>query len=144
MALTKEALHVLTSNKKGKLLRWQNCNLSHTAEICCCLCAAALLQELGTPAQQEVGIKLEFLERAKGDDGSTQIQKLLDIVKEKSATHYGALPKVCKADYATSQCCFAKCKLSMSNFADDAAGQARGQVDRSVGIRTGKVRLAAS
>jgi len=55
-----------------------------------------LLQELVTPAQQEAGVKLQFLERAKGEDGSTQIQKLLDVLKEQAAEgSIGALPKVC-------------------------------------------------
>ena len=61
--------------------------------------AAALLQELVDPAQQQAGIKLEFLERAKGEDGSTQIQKLVDVLKEQTAqSSVGALPKVRAVD----------------------------------------------
>ena len=57
--------------------------------------AAALLQELVTPAQHEANIKLQFLERGKGDDGSAQIQKLIDVLG-KQAAHgsVGTLPKV--------------------------------------------------
>ncbi len=57
--------------------------------------AAALLQELVTPAQHEANIKLQFLERGKGEDGSAQIQKLIDVLKKQAAQgSVGALPKV--------------------------------------------------
>ena len=57
--------------------------------------AAALLQELVTPAQHEANIKLQFLERAKGEDGSAQIQKLIDVLKKQAAQgSVGTLPKV--------------------------------------------------
>jgi len=57
--------------------------------------AAALLQELVTPAQHEANIKLQFLERAKGEDGSAQIQKLINVLKNQAAQgSVGALPKV--------------------------------------------------
>lgn len=57
--------------------------------------AAALLQELVTPAQHEANIKLQFLERAKGEDGSAQIQKLVDVLKKQAAQgNVGTLPKV--------------------------------------------------
>lgn len=60
------------------------------------LCAASLLQELVEPAQQEAGIKLQFFERAKTEDGSTQIQKLLDVIKEQCPqSTVGALSKAC-------------------------------------------------
>lgn len=71
MLFTKEDLYVLTSSKK-----------------------AALLQELVTPAQHEANIKLQFLERAKGEDGSAQIQKLIDVLKKQAAQgSVGTLPK---------------------------------------------------
>lgn len=55
--------------------------------------AAALLHELVGPAQKEADIKLEFFERAKGDDGSAHIHKMIDIAKEANGS-VGALPKV--------------------------------------------------
>lgn len=58
------------------------------------LLAAALLQELVGPAQSEVGIKLEFLERAKGDDGSSKIQSLLDLLQAQDGANVGTVPKV--------------------------------------------------
>ena len=58
------------------------------------LLAAALLQELVSPAQSEAGIKLEFLERAKGDDGSSKIDSLLDLLKAQDGANVGTLPKV--------------------------------------------------
>lgn len=55
--------------------------------------AAALLHELVEPAQNEADVKLEFFERAKGDDGSAHIQKMIEILKEADGS-IGALPKV--------------------------------------------------
>lgn len=55
--------------------------------------AAALLHELVGPAQKEADIKLEFFERAKGDDGSAHIQKMIDILRRANGS-VGALPKV--------------------------------------------------
>ena len=55
--------------------------------------AAALLHELVGPAQNEADVKLEFFERAKGDDGSTHIQKMIDILKGANGS-VGALLKV--------------------------------------------------
>ncbi len=71
--------------------------------------AAALLQELVTPAQHEANIKLQFLERGKGEDGSAQIQKLIDVLKKQAAQgSVGALPKVHTRAYGLhcNECCF--------------------------------------
>ena len=101
MVFTKETLHILTSSKKGRKM----CSLATSQATASnihkliILSAAALLQELVDPAQQQAGIKLEFLERAKGEDGSTQIQKLVDVLKEQTAqSSVGALPKVRAVD----------------------------------------------
>ncbi|KAL3130646.1 hypothetical protein ABBQ38_008037 [Trebouxia sp. C0009 RCD-2024] len=69
MLFTKEAVYVLTSTKK-----------------------AALLHELVGPAQKEADIKLIFFERAKGDDGSAHIQKMIEILKGANGS-VGTLPK---------------------------------------------------
>lgn len=55
--------------------------------------AAALLHELVGPAQNDADVKLEFFERAKGDDGSAHIQKMIDVMKGANGS-VGALPKV--------------------------------------------------
>lgn len=98
MLFTKEAVHVLTSTKKGNslLLRFHdNCPMSHSLSLTLhkLTHAAALLHELVGPAQDEADVKLEFFERAKGDDGSAHIQKMIDILKEANGS-IGALPKV--------------------------------------------------
>lgn len=71
--------------------------------------AAALLHELAGPAQHEADVKLEFFERAKGDDGSAHIQKMIDILKGANGS-VGALPKV----VSCLSCCdtsLARCPL---------------------------------
>lgn len=70
------------------------------------LLVAALLQELVSSAQSEAGIKLEFLERAKGDDGSSKIDILLGLLKDQDGANVGTLPKVepsCKASRSYTQ-----------------------------------------
>lgn len=69
-----------------------------TAATDCIFCyfAASLLQELVGPTQADVGISIQFLERPKGEDGSSEIQKLLDMLKEQEGSSLGTLPKVCR------------------------------------------------
>lgn len=110
MVLTKQELHILTSSKKGRvsLHTWlyscfqMSCIHKYISENLHVLCAAALLQELVGPAQSEAGVKLEFLERAKGDDSSSRIQSLLDLVKAQNGANIGTLPKVRYASLLTS------------------------------------------
>lgn len=64
--------------------------------------AAALLQELVGPAQSEAGIKIEFLERAKGDDGSSKIQTLIDLLKAQEEANVGTLPKESLSSFLAS------------------------------------------
>ena len=111
MIFTKQALHILTSSKKGNL-ELMATHQAMKALLYSCFCdaliaacffalmkelvlvAAALLQELVSPAHSEAGIKLQFLERAKGDDGSSKIDSLLDLLKAQDGANVGTLPKV--------------------------------------------------
>ena len=99
MVFTKDALHILTSKKKGGAFDCVQQSRRHhvlTAAIDCIFCyvAASLLQELVGPTQSDVGISIHFLERPKGEDGSSEIQKLLDMLKDQEGPSVGTLPKV--------------------------------------------------
>ncbi len=64
----------------------------------CVHCAAKLIGALAAACKEKVGVELIMHEKPKGEDGSTQINELLEAVKASAESPVlGALQKVCSA-----------------------------------------------